>query len=263
MRSPLPVVMVHGAFCGGWVFDGWQALFAARGFAVHAPSLRHHEPGADLAALGRTGLCDYASDLGALVERIGAPPVLIGHSLGGLLAQMLAARARVRALVLLAPSPPWGVIASTGFEFLSAQALYFEGAFWRKPIAPMRRIAAEHALEFVPEHACAAILDRLVPESGQAMFEVLHWMFDLHRASRVDARKVACPILCLAGASDRINPPETVRRIARRYDGRARYEELPGHGHWLPGEPGWEKIANGALEWLLRVLGRDAESVAR
>ncbi|HEY3777201.1 MAG TPA: alpha/beta hydrolase [Rhizomicrobium sp.] len=261
MRGRLPVVMVHGAFCGSWVFDAWRALFETKGFAVHTPLLRHHEPGADMNALGHTGLCDYASDLCTLIERIGGSPVVIGHSLGGLLAQMLAARTRVRALVLLAPSPPWGMLCSTGFEFASAQALYFEGAFWRKAIAPRRRIAAEHALASVPEEQRAAILDRLVPESGQAMFEVLHWMFDLHRAAHVDARAVACPILCLAGAADRINPPETVRRIARRYGGRARYEELAGHGHWLTGEAGWEKIAGGALEWLLRVLGRDPESV--
>jgi pimeloyl-ACP methyl ester carboxylesterase len=253
--------MVHGAFCGSWVFDAWRTMFAAKGFAVHTPLLRHHEPGADKAALGRTGLSDYVSDLCTLVERIDGSPVVIGHSLGGLLAQMLAARAQVRALVLLAPSPPWGMFCSTGFEFLSAQALYFEGAFWRKAIAPRRRLAAEHAIDLVAEERRAAILDRLVPESGQAMFEVLHWMFDLHRAAYVDARAVSCPILCLAGAQDRINPPETVRRIARRYGGRARYEELPGHGHWLVGEPGSEKIAAGALEWLLRVLGRDPESV--
>ncbi len=255
------MVMVHGAFCGGWVFDEWRALFEANGFSVHTPFLRHHEPAADNTALGRTGLCDYVDDLCTLAERTGGSSVVIGHSLGGLLAQMLAARARVRALVLLAPSPPWGMFCSTGFEFLSAQALYFEGAFWRKAIAPRRRLAAESALEFVPEAQRGGVLDRLVPESGQAMFEVLHWMFDLHRAASVEARAVACPVLCLAGAEDRINPPETVRRIARRYGGRSRYEELPGHGHWLTGEPGWEKVANGALEWLLRVLGRDPESV--
>lgn len=263
MGPRTPVVMVHGAFCGAWVFKGWRALFEASGFAVHTPLLRHHEPDADLAKLGRTGLADYTNDLCALIEQIGDSPIVVGHSLGGLIAQMLAERARVRALVLLAPSPPWGMFCSTGLEFMSAQALYFEGAFWRKAIAPQRQIAAKTALEFVPDAERARVLDQLVPESGQAMFEVLHWMLDLHRASHVNARAIAGPILCLAGAQDRINPPETVRRIARRYDGRARYEKLSGHGHWLTGEPGWEKIAGGAVEWLLRVLGRDPESVGR
>jgi non-heme chloroperoxidase len=61
---------------------------------------------------------------------------------------------------------------------------------------------------------------------------------------------VTCPILCLAGAKDRVNSPGTVKSVASRYRGRARYEELDGHSHWLIGEPGWEEIAKLALDWL-------------
>lgn len=153
------------------------------------------------------------------------------------------------------------MLPSTASEFLAAQALYAEGIFWRKALAPKHWIAAANALDLVPEERQAQILQRLVPESGLAMFEVLHWMFDGNRATYVDQRAVTCPILCLVGARDRINPPATVRRLARRYGGRARYEELPGHSHWLPGEPGWERIVSGSLDWLSRVLGRDPERV--
>ena len=256
--SRINVVMIHGAFCGAWVFDEWRALYESRGFDVHTPTLRHHEPtmrGASM--LGRTSLRDYASDLCGLLDTLGGPPILVGHSLGGLLAQMLAARKPVRALVLLAPSPPWGMIPSTPFEFFSAQALYLDGPFWSRPLAPRRWIAQANMLDLVPESEHAAILSRLVPESGLATFEAMHWMLDATRASHVDARAVVCPILCLVGARDRVTPPSTVRRLARRYGGRARFEEIPGHSHWLIGEPGWEKIATGSLTWLNRVLDLD------
>ncbi|HEY6578876.1 MAG TPA: alpha/beta hydrolase [Rhizomicrobium sp.] len=258
-----PVVMIHGAFCGSWAFENWQTLFEARGFEVHAPTLRHHQPGSRANPnFGRTSLRDYAADLHTLLDGIADQPVVIGHSLGGLLAQMLAARGRVRALVLLAPSAPWGMMPSTAFEFFSAQALYVEGAFWRKALAPRSWIAAANMLDLVPSEQRESILARLVPESGLAPFEVMHWMFDTTRASFVDARAVVCPILCLVGSRDRVNPPATVRRVARRYGGRARYEELPDHSHWLIGEPGWERIAAGCLEWLQRVLGHDPKRVA-
>jgi non-heme chloroperoxidase len=262
MAARLPVVMIHGAFCGGWVFDAWRPLFAARGFDVHTPTLRHHEPRGSAEELARTGMRDYVADLETLLNDIDGTPIVIGHSLGGLLAQMLAARGRVRALILLAPSAPRGMFPSTGSEFLAAQALYAEGIFWRKALAPSHWIAAANALDLVPEENRASILRRFVPESGLAMFEVLHWMFDGSRATEVDARAVACPILCLVGARDRINPPATIRRIARRYGGRARYEQLPNHSHWLVGEPGWERIATGSLDWLSRILGRDTERVS-
>jgi pimeloyl-ACP methyl ester carboxylesterase len=262
MAARLSVVMIHGAFCGGWVFEAWRPLFAAQGYDVYTPTLRHHQAGSPQSELARTGMCDYAADLEALLGSVGEAPIVIGHSLGGLLAQMLAARGRVRALILLAPSAPWGMLPSTASEFFAAQGLHAEGLFWRKALAPSHWIAAAHALDLVPEDERASILGRLVPESGLAMFEVLHWMFDRYRATYVDPRAVACPILCLVGARDRINPPATVRRLARRYGGRARYEELPGRSHWLPAEPGWERIATGSLDWLSRILGRDTERVS-
>ncbi|MGH6871712.1 MAG: alpha/beta hydrolase [Rhizomicrobium sp.] len=248
-----PVVMIHGAFCGGWVFDAWKARFARAGYAVHAPTLRHHEGGEyPPKALGSTSLRDYADDLESLLDGLEAPPILIGHSMGGLLAQMLAARRDVRALVLLAPSAPWGVLPSTPFEVASATALYLAGDFWRKRLRPTGWIAAANALDRVPDHK--AVFARFVPESGQATFEILHWALDLARASQVDARRVTCPILCISGGRDRVNPPATVRRIAQRYDGRVVHEELRDHSHWLIGEPGWEAIADRALEWLGDVL---------
>lgn len=248
------VVMIHGAFCGAWAFESWAARFEAAGHNVHVPELRHHEettkPHPDL---GETSLADYAADLEALLDELGEPAVLMGHSMGGLLAQMLAARGRASALILLAPSAPWGVLPSTPFEIVSAQALYLAGDFWRKPLRPERWIASANALDKLDEATHDAVLSRLVPESGRATFEIFHWPFDLKRTSYVDARAVTCPILCFSGAADRINPPATVRRIAQRYRGRVQYRELKDTSHWPMAEPGWEKVADHALFWLERI----------
>ena len=256
-----PVLMIHGAFCGGWAFEGWRALFESRGYPVLTPTLRHHDQGlAPPAALGTTSMLDYAGDLEQVIDALDDAPIVIGHSLGGLLAQMLAARRNFRALVLLAPSAPWGMTPSTPFEFFSAQALYLAGGFWSTALKPQHWIAAANALDLLPKAEQHAVFARFVPESGMATFETMHWMFDLQRATHVDARAVTCPILCFAGGRDRVNPPATVRRLARRYGGRARYEEFANHSHWLIGEPGWEKIANGTLMWLDRICAMEDAS---
>jgi len=263
MYKRVPVLMVHGAFCGGWSFDNWRSLYESRGFAVHAPNLRHHaSAGEGSRGLAGVRISDYLADLSALVGAFDAPPVVIGHSMGGLLAQMLAARGGVRAAVLVAPLAPWGVFPSTAFELLAMQALCFEGAFWNKVLKPLHSVAAAHAFDLVPDDERVALLQRLVPESGQAIFEAMQWMFDSRKTTLVDRRSVTCPILCLAGGRDRIVSPVTVRRIARRYGGRARYELLVDNGHWLLGEPGWERIAAGSLAWLDQVLDRDPRRVS-
>jgi pimeloyl-ACP methyl ester carboxylesterase len=256
-----PVVMIHGAFCGGWAFESWRAVFRAKGYDAHAPDLRHHDGnGEPPQELGQTSMLDYVEDLEEYLDALDDDPILIGHSMGGLLAQMLAARRNVRALVLLAPSAPWGVLPATPFEYASANALYLAGDFWNRRLWPTHWIAAANALDNVPDDERQAVLDRFVPESGLATFEIMHWPFDFRRATQIDPREITCPILCVTGARDRINSPGTVKSVATRYRGRARYEELEGHSHWLIGEPGWEKIAKLSLDWLDDVLACEAET---
>jgi pimeloyl-ACP methyl ester carboxylesterase len=263
MAKRVPVVMIHGAFCGGWSFANWRDPYEARGFVVHTPTLRHHSSREEAARLlGGVSIREYCADIAALLGRFDSPPVVVGHSLGGLIAQMLAAQGRVRALILLAPLAPWGMVPSTPFEWMSMQALCWEGVFRNKSIPPRPQIAEIHALERLPEESRVAIVNRLVPESGLALFEAMHWFLDLHKTTFVEPRSVTCPILCIAGGRDRIVSATTVRRVARRYGGRARYELLRDHGHWLHGEPGWERIAAGSLNWLDEVLDRDWKRVS-
>ena len=252
--------MIHGAFCGPWSFDSFRTPFEKAGYAVHAPVLRHHEPGVrPHRALGTTSLIDYAKDLEAYIRDLDEIPVLVSHSLGGLLAQMLAARDKACALVLLAPCPPWGVLPSTLFELASAHTMLLTGDFWNQPLKPEYWVAAANSLDHLPPMERKKVFAQFVPESGRATFEIMHWGWDAKRAAHVQARDVTCPILCLVGEHDRINPPSTVRRIAERYQGRAQYKEVPRHSHWLLGEPGWEKIAGHSIEWLTQLVAESGK----
>jgi len=247
-RKKPPVMMIHGGFCGPWAFDRLAGKFEGAGYKVKRPALRFHDGKTPPAALATISLLDYAADLEA--EMGDEPPILIGHSMGGLIAQMLAARRKVSALVLLAPSPPWGIPPTTLFEIAAAQALLLKVGFWTQILEPDAGYAARHTFNRLPAAERDQMAARLVPESGRATFETMHWGLDMTRASEVDARKVECPVLLFAGSEDRINPPGTVERIAALYKNRATFETRAGMSHWLVGEPGWEDIADRALNWL-------------
>lgn len=256
MHKDTPIVLIHGAFCGSWAFDGYRDMFAAEGVKAIAPTLRHHDlpPGVrPPRELGLTSTLDYANDIEKLVRELKAPPILIGHSMGGLVAQMVAQRVPVRALVLIAPSAPWGTLPTSPWEIMSAQGLYLAGQFWNKPLRPEAWIAESHALDLLPPAQREAVFARFVCESGLATFEILHWGMDVRRATFVDARKIECPVLCVAGAYDRVNPPKTVASIARRYRERGHYFEVENASHWLIGEPGWQKTADYVRNWLSNV----------
>jgi pimeloyl-ACP methyl ester carboxylesterase len=95
----------------------------------------------------------------------------------------------------------------------------------------------------VPAEKRREIFDRYVYESGRAIREIAFWVLDPRGASKVDARKVACPVLAVAGAKDNITPPSMVRAVARKYRSVSMYKEFEDHGHWVLDEPGWERIA--------------------
>ncbi|HXS06308.1 MAG TPA: alpha/beta hydrolase [Rhizomicrobium sp.] len=250
MTSKPPVIMIHGGFCGPWVWDNFAARFRDAGYRVEVPALRHHHGDDPPPALATTSLADYAADLEKLIAGMKTPPILVGHSLGGLLAQMLAARCDIAAAILLAPSAPWGVPPSTLFEIGAAQGLMLRVGFWSMILEPVFDIAATHSLDRFPKEKRREVFEKFVPESGRVAFEILHWGLDMARTSEVNVAKVSCPLLFLTGDNDRISPTGTVQRAAALYKDRAQFITVPEMSHWLIGEPGWEQVCDRCLAWL-------------
>lgn len=244
-----PVIMVHGAFCGGWAFDAFRAAFEQAGHAVLTPDLRGH--GADRRSVAGVSMGDYARDVAELIAAQPEPPVLIGHSMGGLVAAMAAGRARTAAVILLAPSPPWGVSGSTMEEAVSAFGLYALGPFWMQGVEPDRSLMQQFSLDrmSVPERQATAA--RLGAESGRALWETLNWWLDPMMTTAVDRGRIAAPILCVAGGRDVVHPAATVALTAAKLG--AEHRLMPKMSHWLPGEPGCEDVASMALAWLAEV----------
>jgi len=247
--------MLHGAFCGGWAFDGWRQAFAAAGYDAFAPTLPYHDvdwpaerPPEELARQGLRAYTDYVT---AFIDALDAPPILIGHSLGGLIAQLVAAERAVAAVVLLSPSAPWGVMPSSLREALTPAAIALTvGPYWLRTISPEYSVAMESCLHNLPKRRARAAFDRFVPESGLAVFETWHWTWDPRRASWVDPRAIKAPVLIAVGADDRVNSPRTAASLAQRYRLPSEHLQIhDGHAHWLLSEPGWERIVGDVIVW--------------
>lgn len=240
------VVMTHGAFCGGWAFEAFRTPFEARGWTVHAPDLPGHGDGARIAG---QSMRDYAASLIAFCAGLPERPILVGHSMGGLVAQMAARKVKPAALVLLAPSPPWGVSGSTVEEAVTAVGVHLVDPFWTgAPIHPDRHLMRHASLDRVPRPQREAILARLRPESGRAVREALNWWLDPFMTTSVGVGALPCPSLAIAGERDVVHPAPTVRQTAERIG--ARFHAMPGMSHWLIGEHGWEEVAALTLSWL-------------
>jgi len=236
-----PLIVLHGAWHAAWVWNAWLALFAERGWDVYAPSLRGH--GSSEGDLRSATLADHVDDIENLLEAIGGPAVLVGHSLGGLIIQHLMAReAPLEAVVLLASIPP-----------RYPTRVLVRGAI-RHPVLSMRAVASGDLAPLVgtdalvreslfsadtPYPIVRATRERLGGAST-ALFRDM----TLHRAPRPTQQP---PALVVAAEGDRAFPVAAQSRLARRLD--AELRTVTG-GHDIPLEQGWRETATDIAWWL-------------
>jgi pimeloyl-ACP methyl ester carboxylesterase len=246
-RRP-PLLLVHGFMVGAWWFERFQTMLAARGWPSWAVNLRGHDGRRWEGALGRVSVADYASDAlvaaRALAERHGvARPIVLGHSMGGLVAQKVAETGMASAAVLLCPAPPRGLYFVTP-KMLLGEIPHLWPTIRRRPIAPRSAEFAYMNFNRIPRGEWDGLFARTVADSSTAGRELL-----FSRVA-VDASRVRCPVLVGAASDDRFFPPAVERRVAARYG--AELMEFGGHAHFILFEPGWEAVAARIEGWLAR-----------
>lgn len=247
------IFMIHGMWGGPWYWENYIKFFKSKNYTCIAATLRYHDmdpKDSPDPRLGRTSLLDYADDLEKEIKTLKEPPVIMGHSMGGILAQMLAAKGLAESLVLLTPASPRGILALTPSVLWSFHEVITRWGFWRKPMRQSFKNAVYSMLHLLPPDERRAAYERFVYESGRAASEIGFWIFDRAKATAVNAAKINCPVLVIGGAHDRITPVSVVRKVAARYKRTSTYKEFSDHAHWVIAEPGWQEIAAYIDGWL-------------
>ena len=253
------IVMIHGMWGGGWYWENYKKFFEGKGYRCITPTLRFHDMDPKEPPdpqLGTTSLLDYAADLEKEINKLDALPVLMGHSMGGLLAQILGSRGLAKALVLLTPASPHGIMALKPSVIKNFWSGLTKWGFWRKPARGTFNEAVYSVLHLVPVEEQKQLFDRFVYESGRAACEIGFWFLDPKQATKVDESRVTCPVLVIGGAQDRITPASIVRKVADKYKAVSTYKEFANHAHWVVGEPGWQEIAEYISDWLSKQVKR-------
>jgi len=245
--------MIHGMWGGGHYWENYKIFFEQQGYKCVATTLRFHDMNPDDTPdprLGTTSLLDYADDLEKEIRQLDIKPIIMGHSMGGLLAQMLASRGLAKALILLTPAAPAGILSLTPSVVRSFLKITMRWGFWKKPARQTFKAAAYSVLHMLTPEEQKKAYDKYVDESGQAIHEIAFWLLDFNKASKVDETKVTCPTLVIGSTKDRITPASVTRKIANKYKAVAAYKEFENHSHWVVAEPGWQEVAGYAADWL-------------
>jgi pimeloyl-ACP methyl ester carboxylesterase len=253
------IVFIHGAWMTPLCWKEFQGFFEAKGFACQAPAWPYKDrsvenlranPAPELARLGVTEIVDHYEKI---IRALPEPPYLIGHSFGGLFVQMLLDRGVGAAGVAVDPAPPKGVFQFYPSVFKAFYWILITPFGWRKIF---RMTLKQFQFAFVnaqPEAEQRAVYEeQVVPETGRIFFEGATSMF--HNVTRVNFQNgKRAPLLLTAGSADHVCPTPMIRSNFQKYQGSGAvtdFKEFPGRAHWIIAQPGWQEVAEFALDWL-------------
>lgn len=253
---------IHGMWSTPRAWDHYREFFQALGYRVHTPALVQHFTHNQAEHVAGLTLTDYLEQLERDYEAIGEPAIIVGHSMGGLLAQQLAERVSPKALVLLAPAPAYGQLNTHFSPLRTLLGQLTEPVFWRKGLKPSTEAARYGIFNCLPREEQDKQLARLCYESGEVIKEIALWFTDLKQQAKVNPEVIECPVLTLVGKEDRITPADAVKKLSKRYQRNSHFHMLSRHGHMLNCEPGWEAIAQQIHVWLCWQLGHQSQTNA-
>lgn len=253
MKKSKTIVLIHGMFVNNTSWSEWKTYFEKQGYTVHTPANPGHEGNpADLRRnvhpqLTQTGFEDVVMNIVRLIDTLPEKPIVIGHSMAGLVVQKLVEMGKAYAGISINGAPPKNVlpplstikIVWPAINFFKGGSAYMGSKEWYRK-AFFNTISAAEA-----DKAFDAIA---VPESRKIGRDTV-----LKSFSNVDFKKQHAPILFIAGGKDTIFPPSLTKKISERYKDSSSivgYKEFTDRSHFTCGEKGWQDVAGYIQNWL-------------
>lgn len=249
---PTPLLFVHGAYSSAAIWKPFfLPYFAGRGYAAHAVSLRAHGASERGPRAASVRLRDFVEDVIEVARTLPTPPVLIGHSMGGMVAQHAMHGIEVAAVVLLASGPPHGTFPGAINMALGDPALFRQMTLMQNLGPEASDLAGARRALFrddTPLDYIRKVLPPAYPESHRVVLDML--ALDLPPTQA----PAGLPIQVVGGGRDPFVTLQALRQTARTYKTEAHeFDDMP---HAMMLERGWEAVAQSIADWLDRTLAK-------
>lgn len=250
------LLLIHGVGCAGEVWAPMRRYFERAGWTCEAPTLFpelrvQDNPSPELSKLGLddyiTAMSDVCRDIR---DRTGEKPVVIGHSMGGLIGQALTEMGVTSAGVFLTPAQPKDchavtpAVALTFLNILISQNRTKAHKVWKTGFK-------WGVLNCVPKSRHDEIYAKALYDSGKVYGDLADGMI-------IREGRIQVPTLTIAASRDRACPAKAVRKAGEKYAKApvpGDFKEYPDNGHWIFDEPGMETVAGDILDWLEEKVG--------
>jgi pimeloyl-ACP methyl ester carboxylesterase len=262
------IVLIHGAWLTPRSWENFERYFKEKGYEVYVPEWPRKADGVeaqrrDPSALAGLGVREIVDHLEAYVREIPEPPIIMGHSFGGLFTLMLLDRGLGAAGIAIDPAPPRGIFNLPPAQLKAASPALAHPSK-RKGVVTLtlEQFTYGFANTFTPEEARAAYERYAVPETGRIFFQAGFANFNPSAENRVDYGKGdRAPLLITGGAQDHTVPASVSRSIYKKYEkssAQTDFVEFPGPHLLMAGE-GWEAVAGRINDWIESVRAPEQE----
>jgi pimeloyl-ACP methyl ester carboxylesterase len=262
MKSP--IVLIHGLWLTPRSWEGWKERFQQRGHEVLVPAWPRMEIEVealrrDPSVMNGLGVAEVVDHYERIIRGLDTPPVIMGHSFGGLITQLLLDRGLGAAGVGLSPAPVKGVLRVPP-DLLRTVLLALRNPANRKRTVGMTPKQFRRGFTNTMDDADAeAAYERYyVPAPGRVIFQAAFANVNPRAVTKVDFHKDDRPPLLVLGNDQDQTIPASVSKEAAKRQGKSKavvdYKEYHGRPHF-PAAPGWEAVADDALEWATRHVG--------
>jgi len=250
------IMLIHGAWLTPASWDRFRSRYEAQGYAVLAPPWPYVARPADELRrsldprLGKLGVKQIVDHYEAAIRALPEPPILIGHSFGGLFVQLLLDRGLGAAGVAIDPAPPFGVMA-TPLAIWTSRGVFTAWNSWNRALTmSLDGFSSGFANTLRTIDQPREYVAQIVPTPGRIFFQAV-----LGIGSRVTwASSTRAPLLLTAAEHDRTVPGSMVRvnyRKQSRAGSVTAFHAFPRRSHYLCNEPGWEEVADLVLDWAM------------
>jgi pimeloyl-ACP methyl ester carboxylesterase len=260
-----PIVLIHGLWLTPRSWEGWKARFESGGHEVLAPAWPRmrgdvEDIRRDPSPLNGLGVSEITGHYAEIIRGLDRPPIIIGHSFGGLVTELLLDRGLGAAGVALSPAPVKGVLRLPLAQLRAALPVLGNPANRKRTVELTPKQFHYAFTNTMSVDQARAAYDRYqVPGPGRVLFQAAFANFNPSAATKVDFHKDdRPPLLVIGNGADHTVPASVSKEAAerlRKSKAVADYKEFPGRPHFTAGAPGWEDVADYALEWATRQAG--------
>jgi pimeloyl-ACP methyl ester carboxylesterase len=264
MSAP-PIVLVHGLWLSPRSWEGWKARFEERGREVLAPAWPRMQDEVedvrrDPSPMNELGVAEIVDHYDTIIRGLPTPPVIVGHSFGGLVTELLLDRDLGTAGVALSPAPVKGVLRLPPAQLRAAFPVLGNPANRKRTVELTPKQFHYAFTNTMTDEESNAAYDRYqVPGPGRVLFQAAFANVNPRAATKLDFHKDdRAPLLVIGNDQDHTVPASVSREAAKRL-GKSKavvdYKEFAGRPHFTAGAPGWEAVADYALDWADRQTG--------